>query len=457
MTTRYLTTSGSAATSGGSGPCGCCQPPDGCGCDVDCLSRPHFYCGMVLTDDQLNDLAQWVRRRSALHRYVEGWGVVRGLGVRCDPAGPGCVVVGPGYARSCCGDDIVICQDMCLNVCACQPANPCCDDSPSPVPGKDTGRDGRRAVDVYLQYTETPQDPAKVMASCGCGGHDSVQYERVAEEGTLTCVPVADTSTDPATLAARSWDHGYALCSEVVRDYLREVSDRASAEERLKWILGWIDRSGDDALCCIRRRLCRRDCDEAEVTGTLLDIVWALRNRYLEATFGQCQGAKGVLLARVWVCTDEQGRCEVDCIDAFPPYRQVIADPGWPHMPGHINVAGLMWQRRSIACERVRRLGLDVIWRQYVRPERVEELAELFEGDSAFVRCDADYEAWLYRDPCGHWEGDEPDGRVVRLRPAAPRIGAGSPTGSSSQTGSSTPTRSSLRPAPARRSSPQRN
>ena len=66
-------------------PGACCGA---CECDTGCLSRPHFYCGMVLTDDQLNDLAQWVRRRSALHRYVEGWGVVRGLAVRCDPAVP---------------------------------------------------------------------------------------------------------------------------------------------------------------------------------------------------------------------------------------------------------------------------------------------------------------------------------------------------------------------------------
>ena len=63
------------------------------------------------------------------------------------------------------------------------------------------------------------------MASCGCGGHDGVQYERVAEGGTLGCVPVADTSTDPATLAARDWERGYAACATVVTDYLREISD----------------------------------------------------------------------------------------------------------------------------------------------------------------------------------------------------------------------------------------
>jgi hypothetical protein len=83
-----------------------------------------------------------------------------------------------------------------------------------------------------------------------------------------------------------------------------------------------------------------------------------------------------------------------------------------------------MWQRRAIACERVRRLGLPVIWRQYPGPRTVDELAELFDGDSAYVRCDADYEVLLYRDVCGHWEGDGPDGRVVRLLPASPRAEA---------------------------------
>ena len=373
---------------------------------------------MVLTDDQLNDLAQWVRRRSALHRYVEGWGVVRGLAVRCDPTSPGCLVVGPGYARSCCGDDIVLCDDVCLDACACEPQDPCCDDAQGPAGKGDAGQPGLRAVDLYLQYTEEPQDPAKVMASCGCGGHDSVQYERVAEGGTVICVPVADTSTDPATLTAREWDRGYVTCSAVVADYLREVSERASAKTRLKWIIDWIDRANDDALCCIRRCLCRDGFGEAGVTGTLMEIVYALRNRYLETTYGECRSPDGVLLARVWLCFDENGRCAVDCIDSSPPFRRVIMTPGWPHMPGFINMAGLIWQRRAVACEQVRQLGLSVQWSPYYAPKRVEDLAaNLFDGDSAFVRCDGDYEALLYRDRCGHWTGDEPDGRVLRLRP----------------------------------------
>jgi hypothetical protein len=426
MTARYLTTSGSAAAPVQPGGCACGQQAGGCGpanapacgdCDTDCLSRPNFYCGMVLTDDQLNDLSQWVRRRAALHRYVEGWGAVRGLAVRCDPASPGGVIVGPGYARSCCGDDIVLCADVSVDACACGPPDPCCGDAGQGDPGGgDQPR--RRAVDLYLRYTETPQDQATVRASCGCGGHDSVQYERVTEGGTVVCRPVADPSTDPETLAAREWDRGYAASATVVADYLREVSDRAAIKDRLKWILGWIDRAQDDALCCIRDGLCRDGFGEAGAAGALVEIVYALRSRYLETTYGQCQCPAGVLLARVWLREDDQSRCTVECIDAYPPFRRGITAPGWPRLPGFINVAGLIWQRRAIACEQAGRLGLRVNWSPYLAPKRVADLAGLFDGDSAFVRCDAECEARLYRDRCGHWAGEEPDGRVLRLRPA---------------------------------------
>ena len=437
MMTRYLSTSGSAATSAGAGPCGCGQPNGCCGqekppaccgrcergrceCDTGCLSRPHFYCGMVLTDDQLNDLTQWVRRRSALHRYVEGWGVVRGLAVRCNPVNPGCVVVGPGYARSCYGDDIVVCDDICLDVCACPPPGPCCDDSKEPAPGQERPR----AVDIYLQYTEKPEDPATVMAACGCGGHDGAQYERVAEGGTLTCVPVDDPDTDPATLAAREWDRGYRACSSVVTEYQRVFSDKNGREEdRLKWILRWIDQEGDDALCCIRRWLCRNGLGKLGASGALLEIVSARRNRYLETTYGECACPKGVLLARVWLSSDEDGRCAVECIDSHPPFRRVIRPSGWPQMPGFINVAELIWQRRTIACEQARTLGLRVSnWYSYKAPGKVTALADWYDNDSAFLNCDTDCNAWLYRDRCGHWVGDEndndADGRVLGLRSA---------------------------------------
>ena len=219
---------------------------------------------MVLTDDQLNDLAQWVRRRSALHRYVEGWGVVRGLGVRCDPASPGCVVVGPGYARSCCGDDIVICQDTVPERLRLPAREPVLRRQPQPGAGEGArvgGPEGGRRL------------PAVQRDAAGPGqGHGQLRVRRPRRRGVRAggggrhadLRAGRRCGTDPATLLARNWDQGYAACARVVHDYLREVSDRAGGEDRRKWILGWIDRAGDDTLCCIRRRLCcRRDLGEA--------------------------------------------------------------------------------------------------------------------------------------------------------------------------------------------------
>jgi hypothetical protein len=364
---------------------------------------------MVLTDEQMNDLELWIRRRSALHRYVEGWGVVAGLAVRCDPHHPRRVLVGPGYARSCCGDDIVTCEDIAVDVCACEPKGSCDPGAPAPA--------GERAVDLYLRYTETWEDPATVRASCGCGAHDSVQYARITEGGTVACVPVADRRTNPATLAALEWNRGYLACAAVVHDYLREVSDEADADDQLKWLLAWIDRHDkDEVLCCVRRHLCADGLGEAGASGALLEIVYALRGRYIAATYGECHRPDGVLLARVWLRDDGEGHCAVDCVDASPPFRRDLASPGWPELPGHVNVAPLIWQRRAVAGDRARQLGVRLRWHSYHSPEEVSHLARLFDEDSAYVPTDVECEALLYRDRCGHRTDPEHEGRVVQLR-----------------------------------------
>lgn len=433
MTAQNLATTGPVSADR---PCRCGQAAPGgrhdCECDAGCLSRPHFYCGMVLTDEQLNDLTSWVSRRAALHRYVEGWGVVRGLAVRCDPRDPRRVLIGPGYARSCCGDDIVTCATVGLTVCDCGPRDACChrterhDQEELDQEGR--RREQPRAVDLYLRYTRTWEDPALLRAECGCGGHDSVQYATVAEGGAVDCIPVADPSTDPADLAAREWERGYRSCAAVVTDYLREISETASREDRLRWLLSWIDRAGEEdsaALCCVRRELSRHGLGEdgSATSAALIEIVSALRSRYLEATFGQCRRPPGVLLARAWLGEDDKGRCVVDCVDANPPFRRVLTAAGWPERPGHVNVADLFWQRRAIAADRARGLGLRVRWYDYRAPEEVSHLAGFLEEDSGYVRSDAECEALLYRDRCGRWadgeEEQEPDGRVLRLRNVA--------------------------------------
>jgi hypothetical protein len=71
--------------------------------------RPQFFAGQLLTEDDLQSLDDYVVAKNRLHtRYLFGSGVVCGLAVTCEPCGGGKVIVNPGYALDCCGNDIVV-------------------------------------------------------------------------------------------------------------------------------------------------------------------------------------------------------------------------------------------------------------------------------------------------------------------------------------------------------------
>jgi hypothetical protein len=104
----------------------CCPT---CG-SVECLERPRFFCGQLLTDKDLDAAQRYVIEKNRLHnRYLVGTGVACGLAVRCDPCCDGSVIIEPGYAIDCCGNDIVVCKEASFNVIDCfkQPETPYCD------------------------------------------------------------------------------------------------------------------------------------------------------------------------------------------------------------------------------------------------------------------------------------------------------------------------------------------
>lgn len=85
---------------------------------LECLCRPRFFAGQILTDEDLNALQNYLIEKNRLHnRYLHGWGVVCGLEVRCH-ACDNYVTVETGYALSPCGDDIIVCRQDTVDVCA---------------------------------------------------------------------------------------------------------------------------------------------------------------------------------------------------------------------------------------------------------------------------------------------------------------------------------------------------
>lgn len=98
-----------------------CAPKKGkcpvCG-HLECLCRPRFFAGQLLTEADLKRLDSYIVAKNKLHnQHMHDWGTVCGLEVSCHPCGEQ-VVVSTGYAVDRCGNDIIVCEPDCVDVCA---------------------------------------------------------------------------------------------------------------------------------------------------------------------------------------------------------------------------------------------------------------------------------------------------------------------------------------------------
>jgi hypothetical protein len=162
---------------------GSCCPPVCADCGLlECLCRPRFFAGQLLTEQDLNRLDAYVRAKNRLHTLqLHGYGVVNGLEVRCEPCGSG-VVVTTGYAISPCGDDIIVCCDTSVDVCAlikkCRPV----DDTCRPFAGT-AAKDCAELIEDWVLAIRYTENPARGVAAlrmgptCSCG----------ASPGTCSC------------------------------------------------------------------------------------------------------------------------------------------------------------------------------------------------------------------------------------------------------------------------------
>src|SRR3954447_12402364 len=152
---------------------GCCCPA----CSgLQCLERPRFFAGQLLTESELNGEQAYAIAKNRLHnRYLHGPGVVCGLQVGCDPC-EGWVSVAPGYAIDPCGNDVVVCDGQRLNV--AELIARCKDTGPAPCdPVRPQSRGDCRGVEehwcVTIRYEEREARASTVLrgtttASCSC-------------------------------------------------------------------------------------------------------------------------------------------------------------------------------------------------------------------------------------------------------------------------------------------------
>jgi hypothetical protein len=398
------------------GDCGCgCGGQCGCAsrcCDLECLVRPSFFCGQLLTDADLGAMVDWTRNRLALARYRHGWGVICGLDVTCshpggghdccpDPQGGPTVYVNPGYALDCCGNDLVVCEPLAVDLGRiCRPIEDPCDPKITTDRQEDAGRrrsddvnvDGVReeggdredcwptlreglfALNLSLRYHEDLAQGQRAMLRSGCSDGGSCEYARVQER---PCVHVelaaADCGEDEAW---KRWDEDFGRRRVRARSEIdKTVGQGADA------VLRYLRAHPPYKFCFLEELVCcfwalqapneqtnghRRLPETPAWSGRVpfwLYLDWLLRE--LECSCWSCRPDSGVPLARV-LLKRVKGRgattCRVLLIDTSVPHRRPLhKDPCRPIPPGAIDLAPYLWQPAGYATERLGAAGVRVI------------------------------------------------------------------------------------------------
>lgn len=203
-------------------PCGCSSGGECASCQGQGIVRPRFFAGQLLTEDDLQLLTDYVGHKNRLHnRHLFGEGVVCGLEVTCHPCGDGRVIVHPGYALDCCGNDLTLACAATLDITTMirelrrdQLGGYDCGD-PCPEPGADTrikpqrdaaGNTNQGGVVppppqafrycLYLRYCEQSSDPVMPYSTGEDCGRLACEPTRIQEgvKFELRCRPGGDAS-----------------------------------------------------------------------------------------------------------------------------------------------------------------------------------------------------------------------------------------------------------------------
>jgi len=361
------------ATPAGPCPCGCAPCEPSC-CGLECLVRPHYFCGQLLTDADLTALVDWSRARFALSRYRDGWGVVSGLSVTLDPDDRNgiSVRIGEGYAVECCGNDIVVCEPFTYSLKLACPTDDCVDPWTEPeTPGVGKGKTGdgpsgfkkaetsiigqvleqAHAVDLILHYREEGSDPQAALHDDACGRGDC-QNSRVREGYSVDLKQVGDRSKDGV---ASAWLERYLKRRAAARDFASRVANAGSPQLVREIIEAWMrDRPAGGRYEFVYEwvRALSNDPDRRWSSNLPEVVFWLVMDdlqTWLTCDSHHCDRATGVPLARVWLLGPDAATrrpCRIVAIDDRSPWRRPLRrDDCLPAPPNCVNLGRFIGER----------------------------------------------------------------------------------------------------------------
>jgi len=369
--------------------CGCCCDCGGrCGCEsfcceLECLVRPNFFCGQLLTDADLRAMVEWTRKRLALARYRDGWGVVCGLDVACssprgdsqccgDTNGGPAVYVNPGYAIDCCGNDLVVCELLKVDLGpVCRPPQDPCDPKAKPTPPAnpdDRAQDGPRdcfelsrgdlfAVQLNLRYHEDLAQGQRAMFRGGCSDVGPCEYARVLERPCVH-LEVVPWKVEPYDEAKDEQQWLDSLRQRLQRHWHQRILP--VLQQGPDAVLRYLAHNPpyqlcflEEVLCCLREQAApdpnaRERALDPELLRVGMYLVWDWLLRELQCPCASCRPDTGVPLSRVLLrrtVTGNRTQCKVLMIDSHVPHRRPLRkDDCRPIPEGRIDLKQFLWQ-----------------------------------------------------------------------------------------------------------------
>lgn len=344
-------------------------------CEPQCLVQPRFFCGQLLTDQDLSALLQWSEGKFKLNRFKHGWGVVNGLRARCNPANTASVMIMPGYAVDSCGNDIVVCEPVELDLSnACRPLVQRCEqDTATEDPnacdqflGLAMPEGSCYSVDIYIHYSKEDMEPLPALGRGACGEREACEFSRSKETFTLSWQDT-DYPENQLKNVLQQWEHKYFKYSNKVVKRISGVIEGLA--NGIDWgnlpaiknaFLDWLDEHPLHEFCFLRDAICQLsqenipDLQELEkaITAIMFWIVMDRRVDYLSKWPVPTPSTAGVPLARVHLQRrgDSPSTCHVLHIDNIPLHNRPLMQDRWPAIKGEYNLGQLIGHYTEHAC-----------------------------------------------------------------------------------------------------------
>jgi predicted flap endonuclease-1-like 5' DNA nuclease len=374
--------------------CGCADCPDDT-CRLECLTRPNFFYGQALKDDDLTAIVEYTRARLALERYRDGWGVACGLHVDIDPQVGGGVIVNPGYAVDYCGNDIVVCDPLRFDLTSLlPPPDDCRQPAPSPVeqipmarpieamlrhvrPERSDGQEEekekpssaaprRYVIDLYLKHGEKKTSPQTTLVRSRCRDGAGCEYSRVVEHGVVEAVLVEApyAMDDPST----SWLEGLrrivravSVLVDEVEPILKSLAPPEAAKRTLALFRRWLNAHALHETDYVRAlelasgllaagripNLTESESVQNYIANLINVILNDMISHYVRCGCSPCADERGIRLARIALFdTTRMGNSSsymIYFINNQPPVRRDLSLLDChPAPPGKISLAHVL-------------------------------------------------------------------------------------------------------------------